>query len=640
MTNYPYPLTDRERNNLTKTISYTHINSIGEIWEIVAQKHGNIVALCAPHLKPEVKITYRELADRMKCFASGLQSLGIQPKQPIALFADNSPRWAIADGGIMMTGSFDAVRSSQADPQELAAILANSEAKTIVLEDLKTLDRIAQLLPELSVKIVILLSDETVTENPNFKLLNFSDLMAIGQTNSFTPVRIDRTDIATLIYTSGTSGNPKGVVLTHANLLHQVNTCGTVLQPNPGAKILSILPIWHSFERACEYYLLSQACTQYYTNIRYLKQDMKDYQPEYLVAVPRLWESIYEGIQKQFREQPANKQKLIDTCFSISQKYITARRTVAGLDIDNLRPSAAQVAAARLQMVTLAPLHAIADRLVYKQVRAATGGKIKYVINGGGALPKYLDLFFEIVGIELLVGYGLTETSPVTNVRRPWRNLRPTSGQPLPATEIKIVDLETFKPLPVGQTGLVLIRGPQIMREYYRNPVDTAKAIDPDGWFNSGDLGFVTADGDLTITGRAKDTIVLSNGENIEPLAIENACLRSKYIDQIILVGQDAKYLGALIVPNTEALANWGQTEGKSIADLQAAHIKELFRAELTREVQNRPGYRADDRIITFRLLDEPFSIDNGLLTQTLKIRRPIVMERYHVTIDEMYQTK
>jgi long-chain acyl-CoA synthetase len=318
----------------------------------------------------------------------------------------------------------------------------------------------------------------------------------------------------------------------------------------------------------------------------------------------------------------------------LSQKYIMARRLVRGLSLECLEPSLSQRLKAQLDVVALAPLHAIADKLVYSKIRSATGGKIQNIISGGGSLAKHLDLFFEIVGIDILVGYGLTETAPITNVRRPWRNLRLSSGQPLPGTEIRIVDVETRQTLPTGQKGLILIRGPQVMQGYYRNPTDTAKAIDPDGWFNSGDLGLVTTQNDLVITGRAKDTIVLSNGENIEPQPIEDACVRSKYISQIVVVGQDQKSLGALIVPDLEALAQ----ANLDPTDLTSSQITNLYRDELNREVKNRPGYRSDDRIAVFKLILEPFSIENGLLTQTLKIRRPVVMDRYQVMINEMFE--
>jgi long-chain acyl-CoA synthetase len=647
LANYPYLISDREWQNISQTIDYTQINSLPEVWAIVAAKCGAVVALNAPHNNPQISLTYQELSTQIQLFATGLQSLGVKPQSGVALFADNSPRWLIADQGIMLAGTFNAVRSSQAAPQELRSILDNSQARILVIEDLKTLRKISSKLVDAPIDLIILLSDEQPDLDIAIKLVNFSQMIDLGRSANFIPVALKKTDLATLIYTSGTSGNPKGVMLTHGNLLHQINTCGAVIPAAPGSRVLSILPSWHSYERSCEYYLLSQGCTQTYTNIRYFKQDLKDFQPEYLVAVPRLLESVYEGIQKQFREQSPNQQKLVDTLLGASLRYIEARRIVRGLSLECLEPSLSQKLNARLQMSILAPIHALADKLVYTKIRQATGDKIKNIIIGGGSLAKHLDLFFEIVGVDVLLGYGLTETAPITNVRRPWQNLRLSSGQPLPGTEIKIVDVETRQPLPIGHKGLVLIRGPQVMQGYYRDPESTAKAIGPDGWFNSGDLGMITPNNDLVITGRAKDTIVLSNGENIEPTPIEDACLRSQYISQIVLVGQDQKSLGAIVVPNSETLQQWATSQNLPLdfstaptvdsKILENSQIINLFRDELTREVKNRPGYRADDKIAVIRLIWEPFSIENGLLTQTLKIRRPVVMERYHGMIDEMF---
>jgi long-chain acyl-CoA synthetase len=284
-------------------------------------------------------------------------------------------------------------------------------------------------------------------------------------------------------------------------------------------------------------------------------------------------------------------------------------------------------------------VHALAEKLVYQKVREATGGRLKWAISGGGSLAAHIDNFFEIANIGLLVGYGLTETSPVLTVRRPWHNLKGSAGQPLAHTEIKIVDPETRQQLPTGQRGLVLARGPQVMAGYYLNPQATESAIDPEGWFDTGDLGWLTPGKDLILTGRAKDTIVLSNGENIEPQPIEDACLRSPYIDQIMLVGQDQKSLGALIVPNQEAVQKWAETQNPPLheIDWNSKTIQDLFRKELNREVQNRPGYRADDRIGPFRLIREQFSMENGMLTQTLKIKRPVVTEHYRDMIDGMF---
>lgn len=656
--NYPYQVTEQERSNLNRLVDYTSVQSLPEIWSLAAQKFGGTVALRNPHANPEVVITYSQLNQLIQKFAAGLQSLGVKIGDRISLFADNSPRWFIADQGIMTAGGVDAVRSSQAEREELRFIMANSGSTALVVEDLKTLKKLRDYLNDLPINLIVLLSDETPEELTNITMLNFSGLIEVGSSVQLQPVTQTKDTLATLIYTSGTTGQPKGVMLSHGNLLHQVTTLGTVIQPQQGSRILSILPSWHSYERSVEYFLLSQGCTQVYTNLRYIKQDLKTFKPNYMVAVPRLWESIYEGAQKQFREQPANKQKLINTFFSISQRYIKARRLAQGLDLENLNPSATERISAKVQASVLAPVHALGERLVYGKVREATGGEIKQVISGGGSLAKHLENFFEIIGVNILVGYGLTETSPVTNARRPWRNLRGSSGKPIAGTEIKIVNPETRQPLPTGERGLVLIKGPQVMQGYYQNPEATAKAIDPEGWFDSGDLGWVTPENDLVLTGRAKDTIVLTNGENIEPQPIEDACLRSAYVDQIVLVGQDQKSLGALIVPNLDALQQWAfsqnlqlrlpadvpnlpkleasQSQLKEI-ELNSKQIQDLFRQELNREVQNRPGYRPDDRIAVFKLILEPFSIENGMMTQTLKIRRPVVMERYHDMINGMF---
>lgn len=661
--------TPREQANLKRLIDYSSVQSVPEIWTIAARRFESLIALKDPksvgaYEAPPSTFTYSQLYQQIQQFAAGLQALGFQPELDetgiptrIALFADNSPRWLIADQGIMTAGAADVVRSAQAEREELLYILENSGSKGLVVENLKTLNKLRDRLDSLPIQLVVLLSDESPDEGETLKVVNFSTVMTTGANYRLQPVELNRETLATLMYTSGTTGKPKGVMLTHGNLLHQVNMLGVVVQPQKGDRILSILPTWHVYERSAEYFLLSQGCTQIYTNIRHVKADLKTFKPNYMIGVPRLWESIYEGVQKQFREQPESKQRLVQNFLSLSQRYIEARRIVQGLSLGNLNPSAIERLNAGVQVAALWPVHRLADKLVYQKVREATGGQIRQVISGGGALARHLEDFFEIVGVDVLVGYGLTETSPVTNARRPWRNLRYSSGQAIPGTEIRIIDPETRQPLPLGQQGLVLIQGLQVMKGYYKNPEATAKAIDSDGWFDSGDLGWLTPENDLVLTGRAKDTIVLTNGENIEPQPIEDACLRSAYIDQIMLVGQDQRSLGALIVPNLDALQQWAasqnmdlrlpesvsnpsaaSTEGvRTVIDLESKEVQTLFRSELNREVQNRPGYRPDDRIGSFKLILEPFSIENGMMTQTLKIRRPVVAERYRDMINAMF---
>lgn len=650
-----FNLTDKERSS--RLVDYSWVQSLPEIWPKAAERFGDTIALKDPHAKPEVLITYTQLYQKIQQFAAGLQTLGVKAGDRVGLFSDNSPRWMISDQGIMSAGAVDVVRSSQAEKEELLFILADSGSTALVVEDRKTLKKLRERLDDLPIQVVVLLSDEEPGEQSTLKVLNFSQVMEIGANNSLQPVTQNRETLATLLYTSGTTGKPKGVMLSHGNLLHQITTLDSVIKPQVGDRVLSILPTWHTFGRTAEYFILSQGCTQIYTNIRQIKRDFKEFKPHYMVGVPRLFESIYEGVQKQFREQPANKQRLVNTLLSLSQRYIEACRILQGL---TLKPhSLVSKLLSGIQIPALFLGHALAEQLVYKKVREATGGHIKQVISGGGSLAMHLENFFEIVGIDVLVGYGLTETSPVLSARRPSRNLRGSAGQPIPQTEIKIVDPETRQPLPTGEPGLVLARGPQVMQGYYQNPQATAKAIDSEGWFDTGDLGWLTPQNDLVLTGRAKDTIVLTNGENIEPQPIEDACLRSPYIDQIMLVGQDQRSLGALIVPNLEALQKWALSQnlhlrlppdishqtgseqpqtGLEEIDLDSKIVKDLLRQELNREVQNRPGYRPDDRIGPFKLILEPFSIENGMMTQTLKIKRPVVMERYRDMIDEMFE--
>ncbi|MEO1145209.1 MAG: AMP-binding protein [Cyanobacteria bacterium J06638_22] len=627
----------------SQRIDYDALQSLPELWAIAAQHFGSVVALHDPHAVPEVSITYAELAQKIQQFAAGLQSLGIRPGDHVALFSDNQPRWLIADQGIMAAGAIDAVRGAQADPGELLYILSHSESAALVIQDMETLKKLIAQPEPMPVSRVILLSDEPPETYAGLEVLNFSQVMEAGQHHVLETIPCQRKDLATLMYTSGTSGRPKGVMLSHQNLLSQISGAATVVDLHPGDRILSLLPIWHCYERTFEYFVFGHGCTQTYTNIRHVKKDLKDYRPNYMVAVPRLWESIYEGIQKQFREQPASKQKLVGFFLKQSDRYIKARRTWQDLNLENLNPSAADKFMALVQMGVFAPFHWLGDRIVYKKIRAGVGGKLKFVVSGGGSIAEHLEDFFEIVGVTILSGYGLTETAPITHVRRPAHNLRGADGRALPHTETRIVHLETRNDLPLGQQGLILVRGLQVMMGYYRNPEATAKAINPDGWFDTGDLGWVTPQGDLTITGRAKDTIVLTSGENIEPQPIENACLRSAYIDQAMLVGQDQKMLGALIVPNFEALEAWATEAGVVLhrpdgsLDLEASPVHDLFRKELNREIKNRPSYRPDDRVGPFVLLTEPFTMENGMLTQTLKVRRNVVSDRYRSMIDGMF---
>ncbi|MCY7276195.1 MAG: AMP-binding protein, partial [Phormidesmis sp. CAN_BIN44] len=327
------------RSAVRRPSEYESVESLPDVWTIAAQRFANVVAVYDPHAKPEVKMTYAELYQKIQRFAAELQSLGIQAETDaipprIALFSDNSPRWIVADQGAMRSGAVDVVRGAQADPEELLFILKDSGAIALIVQDLDLLKKLRSGLSDLPIQFVILLSDETISADETLRILNFSQVLELGAHQSLQPVHQTRQTLATLMYTSGTSGMPKGVMLTHGNLISQVTGAAAVVQLQAGEKVLSILPIWHAYERAFEYFIFSNGCTQIYTSIRHVKKDLKDHQPHYMVGVPRLWESIYEGIQKQFREQPANKQKLVNFLLDASHRFVVARRTAMGMNLD------------------------------------------------------------------------------------------------------------------------------------------------------------------------------------------------------------------------------------------------------------------------------------------------------------------
>ena len=647
----------QDRAQMARAVDYSTTKNLTQVWVQAARQFGTLPALRDRHSTPSLDLNFAELLDYLQTFGAGLHTLlspdddsakveaGLTVPPRVALFADNSARWFVADQGTMAAGFANAVRSSLAETEELRYILADSGARLLIVENQKTLNRLADRLDQLPLVAIVLLSDEepvrSGTIGDSLPVLNFLQLLERGRdrlkTHPWQPPKHDAQTLATLIYTSGTTGKPKGVMLSHGNYLYQLSAFRTVVAPQAGDRVLTLLPTWHSFGRIGDYYLLCQGCVLIYTSIRQLKADMKAHRPQYMMAVPRLWESIYEGVQKQLQSQPASTQKIARTFLGFSEQFVRAKRCWQGLELRPVPAAGAEQWAAGLKAIAYWPLHKLGDRLVYRKIRLATGGELCYAISGGGSLAAHLELFFEIIGVNVLVGYGLTETSPVLTVRRNWRNLRGTSGLPLPATELRSVDPDTRQPLPTGEKGLILARGPQIMAGYFGKPEATAKAIDSEGWFDTGDLGWLSPMQDITITGRAKDTIVLTNGENIEPQPIEDACIRSPYISQIVLVGQDQKTLGALIVPNQEAIEVWAAEQGLTEIDLNSDRVQSLIRNELAREVKNRPGYKAEERISLFRFLAEPMSIENGLLTQTMKVRRNVVFERFADVIAEMF---
>ena len=600
------------------------------------------MAVDAPHAAHPERLSYQELAERIDQAAAAFRSLQIGSGDVVGLFAENSPRWLVADQGLMRAGAIDAVRGAAAPVEELRYILEDSSAVALVVQTADLLQRL-QLPAELQerLRFVLVLEGSAPAGALDFDtflgLANGQDVPdpITGRDRASAPATT-----ATILYTSGTTGRPKGVPLTHANLLHQMRSLACVTRPEPGSPVLSVLPIWHSYERSAEYYFFSCACSQSYTTIKQLKKDLPRVKPVIMATVPRLWEAVQAGFEDAVKTFPASRQRLLRAALANSTAFTLARRRSRDLMIQPLRKRDRLKAAAEASRRW--PAHALASKLIWPKLRQQlSGGALRFPINGGGAIAPHVDAFFEAVGIELLVGYGLTETSPVVSCRRPWRNIRGSSGLPLPDTEFRIVDADSRKPLGFRERGVVLVRGPQVMAGYLGKPEATAKVLDADGWFDTGDLGMLLPDGSVVLTGRAKDTIVLSSGENIEPGPLEEALVSSPLIEQVMLVGQDERQLGALVVPRADAIKAWASSQGCDPGDDLGGHpgdqrLLKLLRGELNRLLADRAGSRADERLAGVALV-EPFSIENGLLTQTLKQRRDRITERDRSLIESVY---
>ena len=600
------------------------------------------MAVDAPHAAHPERLSYQALAERIDQAAAAFRSLQIGSGDVVGLFAENSPRWLVADQGLMRAGAIDAVRGAAAPVEELRYILEDSSAVALVVQTADLLQRL-QLPAELQERLRFVLVLEGAAPAGALDFDTFLGL-ADGQEAPDPITGRDRASApattATILYTSGTTGRPKGVPLTHANLLHQMRSLACVTRPEPGSPVLSVLPIWHSYERSAEYYFFSCACSQSYTTIKQLKKDLPRVKPVIMATVPRLWEAVQAGFEDAVKTFPASRQRLLRAALANSTAFTLARRRSRDLMIQPLRKRDRLKAAAEASRRW--PAHALASKLIWPKLRQQlSGGALRYPINGGGAIAPHVDAFFEAVGIELLVGYGLTETSPVVSCRRPWRNIRGSSGLPLPDTEFRIVDADSRKPLGFRERGVVLVRGPQVMAGYLGKPEATAKVLDADGWFDTGDLGMLLPDGSVVLTGRAKDTIVLSSGENIEPGPLEEALVSSPLIEQVMLVGQDERQLGALVVPRADAIKAWASSQGCDPGDDLGGHpgdqrLLKLLRGELNRLLADRAGSRADERLAGVALV-EPFSIENGLLTQTLKQRRDRITERDRSLIESVY---
>ncbi|XP_057536585.1 probable acyl-activating enzyme 16, chloroplastic [Amaranthus tricolor] len=642
--------------------------AVPDIWRTAAEKYGDQTALVDPYHEPSLKLTYKELEQQIMNFSEGLRVVGVTPAEKVALFADNSCRWLIADQGTMAMGAINVVRGSRSSKEELLHIYNHSESVALLVDNPQMFNGMADLfISQATIKFIILLwgdkSDLKEGVSDRISVFSYSEIIAMGKESRkkladsydarkqylYEPINSD--DVATLMYTSGTTGNPKGVMLTHQNLLHQIKNLKDVVPVKSGDKFLSMLPPWHAYERAAEYFIFSYGIQQVYTTVKNLKEDLKKYQPDYLISVPLVFETLYSAIQKQIAANPVVRKTIAVAFLKISLIYMDFKRIYEGKHLTRNQQEPSFLVAfvdwlwARVAASVLWPIHVLAKLLLYRKIQSAIGIS-KAGISGGGSLPVYVDKFFEAIDIVVQNGYGLTESSPVVAVRRPAYNVLGSAGHPLKLTEIKIVDADTDDVLSPGSKGIVKVRGPQVMKGYFKNPSATRQVLDGEGWLNTGDLGWIApyhsagrsrlCGGVLVLDGRAKDTIVLLTGENVEPSVIEEAAMRSSLIEQIVVVGQDQRRLGAIVVPNKEEALRVAKKA--SFIDADASELRKDKLISLVHEELRRWTSECSFRVGPILIVDEPFTIDSGLMTPTLKIKRDVVADRYKDQIANLYK--
>jgi long-chain acyl-CoA synthetase len=369
--------------------------------------------------------------------------------------------------------------------------------------------------------------------------------------------------------------------------------------------------------------------------------DMQAVRPHWLTSVPRIWESVMEGVYRTLKSQSSVKKALFSFFVGIGESYAYFREHLLGR-VAQFAPKVRilEILWSVIPFLLIAPLRGLGAVLVFKTIKSKLGGRFIAGISGGGALPSSVDRFFSAIGVLILEGYGLTETAPLIGVRPQDRPVMGTIGPVIRGAELKIVD-ELGERLPAGSKGLVMVRGPQVMMGYYRKPEMTAKIIDEDGWLDTGDLGMLTRRGELRITGRAKDTIVLLGGENVEPLPIEQKLAESEYVKQAVVLGQDQKYLAALIVPDEEAVIAWAKENAVFIVDyetlLQRPEVVELIDYEVNELVGARNGFKSFERIFRFTLLPVPFEVGKELSAKQ-EVKRHAIVEIYAKEVKKLFE--
>lgn len=559
------------------------------------------------------ELTYREMLGTAIAGAGALRAAGLEPGDRAAILSENRTEWALADQACLFAQVVDVPIYDTLIAEQVAYILKDSGARLVFASDRDQVQKTLEAGEVAGMEVEVVVFDPGPGPLPE-GVTPWDDFISLGRESGLTEetvrrevATIDPDSVATILYTSGTTGQPKGVMLSHQNIYSNVVASGEVLPFREGDITLSFLPLSHIFQRMVDYLLLSRGCTLARCHsINTVAADLALVRPTIQVAVPRVYEKVFNGVKEAATGVKAH---ILKWAVGVGNRW--ADETLAGRNPGAL----------------LGLQYGLADKLVFSKLRERIGGRVRFFVSGSAPLATDINRFFYAAGLPILEGYGLTETSPVTNVN-PAGGIRiGTVGPPIPGTEIRI-----------AEDGEILVRGPQVMKGYYNRPEATADVIDEEGWFSTGDIGELDPDGYLRITDRKKDLIVTAGGKNVAPQPIENRLKANPFVEQVVMVGDRRKFCSLLVVPSFTALERWARDQGLphgSPAEILANRdVQELMELEILGHLGPLARYERPKKLA---LLDREFTVEDGTLTPTQKVKRRVVQERFANVIDLMY---
>ncbi|MBN2246396.1 MAG: long-chain fatty acid--CoA ligase [Candidatus Aminicenantes bacterium] len=561
-----------------------------------------------------IPISTQEFDRTVRLTAYGLRELGHSREDKLALLSENSPEWIIFDYANLCLGGITVPIYPTLVPEQIAYIIQNSESKTVVCSTPDLLEKVQSVKDKIpGVKSFILMNGippEDVLSLQNIR--EQGDLAMQKEPDFFekAALSVKPEDLASIIYTSGTTGVPKGVMLSHGNFTSNVSALAAIVPFGIEDTALSFLPLSHVLERLGTIAFLSRGVTMAYAeSIETVAENLMEVRPTIMISVPRLFDKIYARVMDNVLSSSGLKRKIFFWALKVGKKEAALRR-------NKKKPS-----------LGLRLRRNLADKLVFAKITARTGGRVSFFVSGGAPLSKDVAEFFGAMGLVILEGYGLTETSPVLAVNT-FDNIKlGTVGKPIPGVEIRI-----------KEDGEILAKGPNIMQGYYKNPEETTETI-KDGWLHTGDIGHLDEDGFLVITDRKKDIIITTGGKNVAPQPIENMLKTSPYIANPVVVGTRRNFISALIVPEFEKLEEYARQQEipflnrKELVENQA--VIDFITAEIQRVTSNLASYETIKKII---LLDKDFDIESGEMTPTLKVKRDFIEKKFKEQIDALYR--